>query len=101
MLSVSAALQTISEMFIQAVRSCAVDLICSKYSLLLIVGIGNDRSIDLALVISLFNVVTIVSRGLPLYLFPDLSKLNFIAFTAGFSFFYRALKFNSIAIKVY
>ena len=74
MVSASAALQTISEMFLQAVRSCAVDLICSKSSLLLIVGIGNDLSIDLALVISLFKVVTIVSRGLTLNPFSDLSK---------------------------
>ena len=75
MVSASAALQTISEMFLQAVRrSCAVDLTCSKSSLLLIVGIGNDLSIDLALVISLFKVVTIVYRGLPLNPFSDLSK---------------------------
>ena len=76
MVSVSAALQTISEMSLQAVRSCVVDLICSKSSLPLIVGIGNDISIDLALVISLFNVVTIVSRGLPLNPFSDLSNGN-------------------------
>ncbi len=59
--SVSAALHSISEILLQAVRSCAFNLISSKYSLLLIVGIGNDLSIDLALVISLFNVVTTVS----------------------------------------
>ena len=51
--------QTVSEMFLQALRFYAVDLICSKSSLLLLVGIGNDLSIDLALVISLFNVVSI------------------------------------------
>ena len=64
--SASAALQTMLEMFLHATRSCASNLICSRSSLFLIVGIGNDLVIDLALVISLLNVVTIVSRGLPL-----------------------------------
>ena len=74
MVSASAALQTISEMFLQAKRSCAVNLICSKSSLFLIVAIGNELFIDLTLVISLFSVVTIFSRGLPLNLFSDLTN---------------------------
>ena len=72
--SASAALQTMFEIFLHAAQSCAFDLICSKSSLFLIIGIGNDSSIDLALVMSSFNVVTIVSRGLPLNPLPDLSK---------------------------
>ena len=43
-----------------------------RSSLFLIVGIGNDLTINLALAISSFNVVTIVSRGLPLNPFSDL-----------------------------
>ena len=72
--SASAALQTRFEMSLHAMRSYAFALICSRSSLFLIIGIGNDLFIDLALVISLFNVVTIVSRGLPLNPFSDVSK---------------------------
>ena len=60
--------------FLHAARYCAFDLICSRSPLFLIIGIGNDPSIDLAVVMSLFNVVTIVSRGLPLNPLSDFSK---------------------------
>ena len=72
--SASAALQTTSEYFLQAFRSCAIDLLCSKSSFLLKVGIGKSLFIDFALLISLFNVVTIPPLGLPLNLFSDSSK---------------------------
>ena len=65
------------------VLSCAVEIICSISSLFLKVGSGNNLFIDLALVISLFNIVTIVSSGLPLNYFSDLSKYSFLTFTAG------------------
>ena len=58
--SASATLQTIFEIFLHAARSCAFNLICSRSSLFLIIGIGNYPSIDLVLVMSVFNVVTIV-----------------------------------------
>ena len=60
--------------FLHAARHCAFDLICLRSPWFLIIGIGNDPSIDLALVMSLFNVVTIVSRGLPLNPLSDFSK---------------------------
>ena len=54
--SASAALQTTSEYFLQAFRSCATDLMCSKSSFLLKVGIGKPLFIDFALLMSLFNL---------------------------------------------
>ena len=72
--SASAALQTTSQYFLQAFRSCAIDLMCSKSSFLLKVGIGKSLFIDFILLMSLFNVVTILSLGLPLNLFSDSSK---------------------------
>ena len=57
--SASAALQTMLEMFLHATRSCAFNLICSRSSFFLIYDIGNDISVNLALAISLFNIVTI------------------------------------------
>ena len=61
--SASAALQTTSEYFLQASRSCAIDLMCSKSSFLLKVGIGTPLFIDFALLMSWFNVVTVLSLG--------------------------------------
>ena len=49
---------------------------CSKSSFLLIVGIGKSLSIDFALLVSLFSVVTILSLGLPLNLFSNSPKQN-------------------------
>ena len=63
-----------SEMFVQAVRSCAVDFIRSISSLFLKVVSGNNLFINLALVISLFDVVRIVSRRLPLKFFSDILR---------------------------
>lgn len=64
--STSAALQAIFEYFLQALRSCAIDLVCSKSSILLKGGMGNSLSINFAVLISLFNVVMIIPLGLPL-----------------------------------
>ena len=54
--------------------SCTNDLMCPNSSFLLKVGIGKSLSIDFALFMSLFNVVTILSLGLPLNLFSDLQS---------------------------
>ena len=73
-MKVSASPQTLSEIFFQAFRYCAIDLVCSKSSFLFKVGVGTSLLINLALVVSLFNVVTIVSKGLSLKHFSDLSE---------------------------
>ena len=62
---VSATLQTTSESLLLAYRSYAIDIACIKYSFLLNVGISKSFFNDFALLISLFNVVTIVSLGQP------------------------------------
>ena len=64
--SASPALQTTFEIFLQAFRSCAADVICSKSSFLPKVDIGKSLFVNFALVITLFNLVTRVFRGLPL-----------------------------------
>ena len=73
--------KTISEMFLEAFWSCDVNRICSKSYFFFIIGTGRSLCIDLALVMSLYNVVAIVSRSLPLNPFSDLLKQNFITFT--------------------
>ena len=61
MVSASAALQTISEILLQSLRFCAFDLICSKSSLVFKLRISKSLFIDLDLVMSLFNAVTMLS----------------------------------------
>ena len=63
MVSASAALQTISDIFLQAFPFCAINRICSKSSFFFRVGTGKSLLINFALVVSLFNVATIFSRG--------------------------------------
>ena len=72
--SASTALQTISEILLQSLRFCAFDLICSKSSFVFKIRISKTLFIDLDLMMSLFNVVTMLSRGLPLNPFSDRSK---------------------------
>ena len=72
--SASVALQTASENRLQVFRSSAVDLTYTKSSILFKVGIGKSLFIDLALLMSLLNAITVVSLGLPLNPFSDISK---------------------------
>ena len=72
--SASAALHTTSGNLLHSLRSFAVDRIFSKSPLFFMFGSGKVLSIALALVISLFKVVTRVPLGLPLNPLSDPSK---------------------------
>ena len=66
MISTSAALQITSENFLQSFLSCASDFMFSESSFLFKGGTGKSLSIDFNVLVSIFNVVTMLSLGLPL-----------------------------------